>query len=421
MEEVDLKNIEFYEETEFKQTEIGLIPKDWEVVKLGEVAEFETGKRMKGGALSNGEVLSIGGEHINDFGNICLLKPKFISKDFYKKMIKGKIKDGDIIMCKDGAKTGKVAYVNCESLPSKMIAINEHIFIIRSKNFKIIDNKFIFFYLFSDFGQKQIKKAYHGLIGGITNQNIFNFFISLPLLSEQKVIAYILSIIQEAKEKTERVIEATKNLKKSLMKHLFTYGPVPLSDIDKVELKETKIGLIPKLWEVVRLMEIATVKYGKAKPNQLGNVPVIGSGGKYAYTSYPLIDYPTIVIGRKGTAGKVWLISEPCYPSDTTFYLEWLNISIDISFIFYYMSEHTLSGENAKTTLPSIQKHDLDNMLIPLPPLTEQQKIAEILSSVDEKIQKEEERKRALENLFKSMLHNLMTGKIRVRSLNSKG
>jgi len=73
-----------------------------------------------------------------------------------------------------------------------------------------------------------------------------------------------------------------------------------------------------------------------------------------------------------------------------------------------------LSGEHAKTTLPSLQKTDLVNYLFPLPPLPVQQKIASILSAIDAKIEAEENKKQALEELFKTLLDNLMTAKIRV-------
>jgi len=237
-----------------------------------------------------------------------------------------------------------------------------------------------------------------------------------PPLPEQRAIANVLSTVQDAKEKTEQVIKAAKELKKSLMKYLFTYGPVPLNEAENVPLKETEIGMVPEEWGVVRLGDMAKIKYGKAKPKDSGNVPVVGSGGIYSTTDKALVTYPTIVIGRKGTAGKVWLFLEPCYPSDTTFYLEWKE-NIDVSFLFNYMCLNPLSGEHAKTTLPSLQKPDLENLRIPFPHLSIQQKIASILSAVDEKIQAEENKKRALEELFKSMLHNLMTGKIRVKDL----
>src|SRR5690606_708246 len=65
---------------------------------------------------------------------------------------------------------------------------------------------------------------------------------------------------------TERVIQATRELKKSLMRYLFTYGPVPIEEADRVSLKETEIGLLPEHWEVVRLGEVADIKGGKRLP-----------------------------------------------------------------------------------------------------------------------------------------------------------
>jgi len=250
----------------------------------------------------------------------------------------------------------------------------------------------------------------------VNNEDIKNFLLPLPPLPEQRKIAYVLSVIQEAEEKTQRYINALKEFKKSIMKHLFTYGAVAFEETDKVELKETEIGWVPKGWEIVKLGEIGNVKYGKANPKDSGLIPVVGSGGIFSTTKVPLVKNPTIVIGRKGTAGKVWLFLNPCYPSDTTFYLEWKR-EIEIKFIFNYLVLHPLSGEHAKTTLPSVQKPDIENLLIPLPPLPEQQRIAQILSNIDSAIEAMENKKNAIKELFQSMLKNLMTAKIRVNNL----
>ncbi|MHC1624306.1 MAG: hypothetical protein ACXQTR_06955 [Candidatus Methanospirareceae archaeon] len=58
---------------------------------------------------------------------------------------------------------------------------------------------------------------------------------------------YVLSAVQEAKERTEAVIEAAMQLKKSLMKYLFTYGPVPVAEAEKVKLKETEFQAYVKV------------------------------------------------------------------------------------------------------------------------------------------------------------------------------
>ena len=244
--------------------------------------------------------------------------------------------------------------------------------------------------------------------------------IPLPPLGEQKAITRVLSTIQRAIEAQDKMIAAARELKKSLMRHLFTYGRVPTADAEKVSLKETEIGPVPQHWEIARLGDVAAVKYGKSNPKTEGDIPVVGSGGIYAKTRSALADCSTLVIGRKGTAGEVWLCEGPCWPSDTTFYLVW-KCELNVKYVFAYISSHKLSGEHAKTTLPSLQKHELQNSLLPIAPISEQLEIASILSHVERKIETDEKRKGALQTLFQTMLHNLMTGKLRVTDLEGTG
>ena len=102
---------------------------------MGEYITLETGKREKGGALKEGTVASIGGEHINDSGQVVWKNIKFIPLEFYDNILtKGKVRMNDILVVKDGATTGKVALV--DKMPYKKVAVNEHVFIVRSKDEK---------------------------------------------------------------------------------------------------------------------------------------------------------------------------------------------------------------------------------------------------------------------------------------------
>jgi type I restriction enzyme S subunit len=82
------------------------------------------------------------------------------------------------------------------------------------------------------------------------------------------------------------------------------------------------------------------------------------------------------------------------------------------------MSHHPISGEYSKTTLPSLKREDLENFQIPFPSLPEQQEIAEILQTVNQKIEIEQKKKTLYEELFKTMLNKIMNQEIEVESIN---
>lgn len=252
----------------------------------------------------------------------------------------------------------------------------------------------------------------------LTNEDIRNLEVPLLPFPIQQKIVKILDTIQDAIKFQEKIIEKTKKLKRSLMYELFKYGAPSFRKGRK--LKKTEIGEIPEDWEVVRLGEICKVKYGKAKPKNSGPFPVVGSSGVFDFVDKFLIEKPTIVIGRKGTAGHSTLVKKPCWPSDTTYYLDIPLEKVDSNFLFEYLTLRPLSGEHSKTTLPSLKREDLELFPIPLPPLPEQREIAKILQTVDQKIEIEQKKKELHEELFKSMLNKLMTGEIRVKDVNFK-
>ncbi len=130
---------------------------------------IEAGNRPKGGTSGIYEgFLSLGGGQLGEDGLLNLKKKEYIPCDFYHAMNSGHIKSGDILVCKDGARTGKCAYMY--ELPEEHIAVNEHVFILRSKN--CILQEFLFLFMRSSFFEKQVdnlaynKKAQAGLNKG---------------------------------------------------------------------------------------------------------------------------------------------------------------------------------------------------------------------------------------------------------------
>ena len=394
----------------FKMTELGPLPREWEAATLGKLGKISAGgSAPQESRYFGGNHPFVRVQHLDENG-YEVRRWDLITEEAIKRFRLRLFPAGTIVFPKSGA---SIRLEKRAILPRPCYLVSHLCAIV--PNDALVDGNFLFFALKSVSFSANKAEGYPTL----SLTEIRQHFVPLPPLSEQRAIAHVLRTVQQAKEATEQVIAALKEFKKSLMRHLFTYGPVPIEQADKVELKDTEIGPVPAHWEVKKLGDVAKVMYGKAKPtNMRGNIPVIGSGGIYSWTTEPLINFATLIIGRKGTAGQVWLCELPCWPSDTTFYLKWKSLEIlDVRFIYGWFLFNPLSGEHAKTTIPSLQRPDLENYPIPFPSLDEQKKIAEILISLDNKIKAEENKKSALETLFKTLLYNLMTGKIRVSNV----
>jgi len=267
--------------------------------------------------------------------------------------------------------------------------------------------------------------------------------IPLPPLAEQQKIAAVLSAVQEAKEKTEAVISATKAIKKSMMKHLFTYGPVSPEETETVLLKETEIGPVPEDWHVVRLGEVAEkVKQKDPRRDPIHEFKYIDvsaiSNDLLKITSYSEFlgkDAPHRARKAIQTNDIIFATVRP-YLKRIAMVPENLNGQIASTafcvihcqkqianpyYIFYTVSlDNFIKGvsENQRgSSYPAVTDKDILNQYIPLPPLPIQQKIASILSAIDAKIEAEENKKKALEELFKTLLDYLMTAKIRMNHL----
>jgi len=393
--------------TKPKKTPIGEIPEDWEVVRLKDIADkMYYGITAK--AIEN--MASLRMLRTTDIKNYkiswktlpyCEIteKRKDIKKYFVQK--------DDLIIARAG--TVGVSVLVEENVSN--VIFGSYLIKVVLKKDKVYP-RFIHYYFQSDYYWRHIQNASSGsTLKNINLPILKSLKISLPPLPEQKKIAEILRTVDEAIEKTDLAIEKTERLKKGLMQRLLTRG------IKHERFKKTEIGEIPEEWKVIKIKEIAKVKYGKSIPKEKGGIPAVGSSGIYAYVNEALITFPTLVIGRKGTAGSVYLIKQPCWPSDTTFYLEFKNTpKVRLEYLSYYLNFKKLSGEHAKTTLPSLKRERLENYTFSLPPLEEQKQIAEILMTVDKKLELLRKRKEKLERIKKGLMKDLLTGKRRVKA-----
>jgi len=162
-------------------------------------------------------------------------------------------------------------------------------------------------------------------------------------------------------------------------------------------------------WNEIRLENFAPFVYGKPLPasqrNSSGGIPVVGSGGIIGYHDVGLTNKPTIVIGRKGTAGSVHYFSGPCWPIDTTFYVTG-DDPLLMRFKYYLLKTLGLERMNSDSAVPGLNRDAAHARSLRIPNKQEQKKIAHVLGSLDMKIDLNHRMNQALEDmarvLFKS-------------------
>jgi len=398
------------------------LPEGWRWVRLEEVLNsIESGKRPKGGAkdISRG-VPSIGGEHLTWEGDFNFTKTRFIPKDFYRSMKKGKICIGDILVVKDGATTGKTAFIN-EDFPFKEAAVNEHVFILRSRE-ETCQQKFLFYALRSPFGQEQIRNTFHGAAqGGINQKFVKGVCIPLPPLPEQRRIVARVEALMERIREAKRLREEARQ------------------GADRAETFPRPGSDLPQGWRWVRLGEVARREAVLLKPSdhpskqvrylgmehvasgqwdQPQAVEVSGAEIKSQVVAFRpgLVLYGKlrpylnkVVVPR--TTGVASTEFVPIAPNADLLSPEYLSAFLRTPYFVAYAVRNTTGSRQPRTRIDALW-----NALIPLPPLPEQRRIVAHLETVRERVEAlkkaQEETESRLKELERSILDKAFRGEL---------
>lgn len=275
----------------------------------------------------------------------------------------------------------------------------------------------------------------------LNNKDVENLSIPLPPLPIQQKIVFILDTIEKAIEIQEKIIEKTKELKKSLMTNLFKFGGPSFRK--NIKLKKTEIGEIPENWKVVRLGKVCEKpQYGltaSAFDENTGirllritdiqeekvnweSVPFCKCT-KIDFKKYKLLTGDILVARIGATTGKTYLVKNPP-PAVFGSYLIRVRskTSLNNYFLQYYFQLNLYWAQinlaKGGKLKGGINLPIIENLKFPLAPLPEQQEIVEILQTIDKKIEIEERKKALYEELFSAMLDKLMKGEIDVENIN---
>ncbi len=266
----------------------------------------------------------------------------------------------------------------------------------------------------------------------VSDSDVTNSRIPLPPLPEQKAISHSLSAVQRAIEAQERIIQTTTELKQALMQKLFSEG------LRGEPQKETEIGLVPESWEVVELGKIAKIERGKFS-HRPRNEPRF-YGGQYPFVQTgDVSNCDGIIRSFTQTLNEDGLAISKMFPAGTILITIAANIGftgilefdsacpdsligitpsddMNTEFLNYYLmtQQQEMDRLAPKGTQKNINIQFLRPWPVPLPSLEEQTRISNAFSAADQHIRLATEKKTALQDLFCTLLHELMTAQARV-------
>lgn len=415
---------------EFKQTEIGRMPKEWEMVSLKEIAEINRESIDPPKEFPNNRFLYIDIDSVENETAIIRNPKEIIGKNAPSRA-RRLIHQNDVLM------STVRPYLKAFAIVPKEFH-NQ----ICSTGFAVLTSTgkiaplFLLYVLFTRFVIGQLKRM---MVGGqypaLNTSQVASIKLILPPLPEQKKIAEILSTVDQAIEKVDEAIGKTQKLKKGLMQELLTRG------IGHKEFKDTEIGKIPKTWEVMKLGETSHVRYGLGQPPALetNGIPMIRATnvkrGKIVREGLIFIN-PTAVPNSRDPflrVGDILVVRSGAYTGDVALVTkEWEGSvagydlivtpsdTIDSQFLTYYLLSSSVQkrhfvGLKVRSAQPHLNSSQVEETPIPLPPIPEQQKIAEILSTVDRRLDALRNRKEKLGRIKKGLMNDLLTGKVRVK------
>ena len=158
-------------------------------------------------------------------------------------------------------------------------------------------------------------------------------------------------------------------------------------------------------WVEIQLGDIITLQRGfdlPKKDRKRGKYPLMVSNGQDGTHCVYKVEAPGVVTGRSGTLGKVFFVNENFWPLNTTLWVKDFHGNSE-KFIYYFLKTISLERYNAGSGVPTLNRNHIHSLLVSIPPLTEQKAIAEVLSSLDDKIDLLHRQNKTLEDMAQAL------------------
>ena len=289
------------------------------------------------------------------------------------------------------------------------------------------DPYFVYYYLTQKNVIKKIIRDSESTGVPKTNLAYFRSFpIKLPALSEQQAIAHILGTLDDKIELNRRQNATLEAMAQAIFKDWFVdFGPVhakmegrqpegmsrEIADLFPDRLDDEGK---PEGWEWKTLDSILELCYGKAlKASERipGKTPVYGSGGITGYHNQALVITPSIIVGRKGTIGSLYIEHRPFYPIDTVFYVK---SDYSIFFCYFILKQQKLKDMNTDAAVPGLNRNNVYRLVFSMPSNIVIEKFDAYIQNIYKKIYHNYSEISILISLRDTLLPKLISGELRV-------
>ena len=380
----------------YKATALGIIPQEWEVKKLGEVGKLLSGLTYTPSNIQSDGILVLRSSNIQN-GVLAFDDNVYVNVSSYTP-----VKAGDILICvRNGSQNliGKTALITHEA---EGCAFGAFMAVFRSPI-----SKYVFYLLGTELYRKYIFRNLGATINSINGSDLKKFRFPFPPLAEQRKIAEVLGVWDEAIEKQARLIEKLALRKRALMQRLLS--------------AKLRLPGFSEPWKKVKLGDVASIKTGnKNNEDKIANgqypffvrSSIVERINTYSY------DGEAILIPGEGKIGEIihYINGKFDYHQRVYKISDFSNCSglFLYYYLMYFFGKQAINN-SVKACVDSLRLSTFTNMTIIHPPISEQTAIAEVLTAADREIELAKEKLERLRRQKRGLMQQLLTGKKRVK------
>ncbi|WP_180073943.1 MULTISPECIES: restriction endonuclease subunit S [unclassified Acinetobacter] len=262
-------------------------------------------------------------------------------------------------------------------------------------DFKSNDKKFIYYFLQTLDWEKFSDKS---AVPGVNRNDVHQEEICFPPLPEQKSIASVLSSLDDKIDLLHRQNNTLEAMAETLFRQWF---------IEEAK-EDWAQGKVEDLFILQRGYDLPSSKRVK------GEFPLYAASGLNDTINAYQVEYPTVITGRSGSIGGVYISLEKSWPLNTTLFIKEFKLGT-LVFSYFYLKYLDLESFNSGSAVPSLNRNHVHGLEIQLPPVQLVQEYEEIAQDWMLKVKANKYQIQTLENLRDTFLPKLMSGEVRIQ------